>query len=207
MTATQVKTWERYKVDLEDGEVDGMKIDHFDVEEKSIGALHYALHGRPVPAGRYTRLSEKGVLWMTDTQAEIFDLYGAFRKIEREDTKHVLINGLGIGMVVKAALANSNVTCVDVVELDERVIKLVGSQYQDSRLVIHHGDAYTIKWPVGTRWDVAWHDVWPDISPDNAGGITRLNRRYGSRVGWQGAWVEDEVRRLNLRERRSSMWY
>lgn len=199
MTTMTVKApwYEKYKVELEDGEVDGMKIDHFNVDEKSFGALRYALHGRPVPSGRYTRLSTNGTLWMTDTPAEIGDLITAFHHLERPATRRVLINGLGIGMVLKATLALSHVEHVDVVELDPRVVQLVGSQYHDERLTIHTADAYDIKWPVGTRWDVAWHDVWPDICGDNVEGMTRLNRRYGNRVSWQGCWVEDEVKHLH----------
>lgn len=189
--------YEKYKVELEDGEVDGVKIDHFEITKGSTGALHYALHGRPVPHGVYTRLSADGVLWMTDTPAEISDLITAFHHLERATTKRVIINGLGLGMVLKATLALSHVEHVDVVEIDPRVVQLVGSQYQDARLTIHTADAYDVKWPVGTCWDVAWHDVWPTICGDNADGMTRLNRRYGNRVNWQGCWVEDEVRRLH----------
>lgn len=203
-TATKPKWFEQYKVDLEDGEVDGMKIDHFEIEEHSIHNVHYMLEGRAVAAGRYTRLSEKGTLWMTDTPAEISDLYEVFRRFNRDTVKRVLVNGLGIGMVVKAALLHDHIESVDVVELDPRVVKLVSSQMKDPRIHIHTGDAYTIKWPVGTRWDVAWHDVWPTICGDNAEGMARLNRRYGRRVSWQGCWVEEEVKRINRRDRADS---
>jgi hypothetical protein len=200
-TVVTEKWWEPCKVDLKDGEVRGAVIDHFDVKERDITAIGYALHGRPVPAGTYTRLVVDGQLWMTDTQAEIIDHYAVMKRMQRAETKRVLINGLGIGMILHAALANPSLEHIDVVELDARIIELVGSQYTDPRLTIHHDDAYTIKWPPNTRWDVAWHDIWPTICGDNAEGMARLNRRYSRRVGWQGCWCEDEIKRINRRDR------
>jgi hypothetical protein len=61
------------------------------------------------------------------------------------------------------------------------------------RLTIHHGDALTYKWPVGTRWTVAWHDIWDTICEDNLPDMNRLHRRFGRRVDWQGSWCRDLI--------------
>jgi len=76
-----------------------------------------------------------------------------------------------------------------VVEYDADIVELVG-QYvtEDPRVTIHLGDAYDIRWPPGTRWDLAWHDIWPSISDENLPGMDRLRRKYKGKVGWQGYW-------------------
>jgi hypothetical protein len=84
------------------------------------------------------------------------------------------------------------------------VIALVGPHYaRDPRVTIHHADAYTIRWPVGIRWDVAWHDIWADMCEDNLPGMATLHRRYGRRVEWQGSWGRERI----LADRRRSRLY
>lgn len=91
-------------------------------------------------------------------------------------------------------------------DVHERVIATIGEFYRDTygdRITIHHADAYemTSRWPKGTWWDVAWHDIWPTLDCDNLADYARLNRSYGRRVGWQGAWAQEllvaERRRWN----------
>ena len=163
-------------------------------------------HGRGTAPGTYTALSINGRLWMTDTDAEWRDHLDAVLRIRRPATRRVLVNGLGIGMVVQAALDCPHVERVDVVEIDPDVVALVGPHYAaDPRVTIHEADAYTIKWPTGTRWDVAWHDLWEGISEDNLPGMGRLHRRYGGRVGWQGSWCKERIL-ANRRRDRAHGW-
>lgn len=146
-----------------------------------------------VPAGAaITSLYRGGTLVMSDTPDELDDLYPLFVRSPRG---RVLVNGLGLGCVVRGLLAHPAVEHVDVVEISADLIALVGPQVADPRLEIHHGDAYTYRWPPGTRWDVAWHDVWDTISADNLPEMARLHRRYGGRVRWQGSWCRAECRR------------
>jgi len=76
------------------------------------------------------------------------------------------------------------------------VVHLVGPSYEGERCTVHLADAYEIRWPVGTRWDVVWHDVWQNISGDNVPEMAKLKRSYGRRADWQGCWAERECRRL-----------
>jgi hypothetical protein len=185
--------WRDYdhKVHLPAGTLDGLTIEEYEVKHDSIEHLRAVMDGRGTKEGTYTILKRDGRLWMSDTDAEWRDHSEAVWRIRKPETKRVLINGLGIGVIIKAALACDHVEHVDVVEIDERVIKLVGPHYDDPRLTIHHDDAYTIKWPVGTRWDVAWHDIWADMMEDNLELMAKLHRRYGKRVGWQGSWSKE----------------
>lgn len=188
MTATV----QDHRVAVPVGKRGAVEVRHFEVEENSFENLRLMLHGgRQCRPGTYTKLLRNGELWMSDTTAEWDDHRVAYLAM-RQYGGRVLINGLGLGMVVKAALDLPNVEHVDVVELDPDVIALVGPTYAGPRCTIHQDDAYTIRWPVGTRWTVAWHDVWLNICGDNLSEMAKLHRRYGGRVQWQGSWAREE---------------
>lgn len=155
--------------------------------------------------GTFTKLVVDGTLWMSDVQAEYID---HFEAIEQAHGR-VLLNGLGLGCVLKAILAKDSVEHVDVVEIDRRVIDLMVENapwVTDERVTVHHDDAFSAakSWAVGTRWDVAWHDVWLHLTEDNLAEMARLHRSYGRRVGWQGSWGKEL---LELNRRRAVAWW
>lgn len=189
-------------VDLPECEQDGLSIERLVVEANDVRNFMYG--SRATRPGTYTALKLNGRLWMSDTDAEKRDHMPALRRMAGLRAERILINGLGLGMVLKGALSLDHVKHVDVVEIDERVIKLVGSHYaQDSRVHLHHADAYeqASRWPKGTRWDVAWSDIWPDICVDNLEGIAKLRRSYGRRTGWHDCWLRPELVTMQRRDR------
>jgi hypothetical protein len=100
----------------------------------------------------------------------------------------VLVTGLGLGCVVRGLLARPEVTHVDVVEIDADVLAMVAPTFDgEPRVTIHHGDALTIDWPAGTRWDFAWHDVWNE-TPETQVLHAQLLARYRGIARQQGAW-------------------
>jgi hypothetical protein len=135
-------------------------------------------------------------LWMSDTKAEILDHLQAIRAIDKLceslDTVQVLINGFGLGMIAAAALSHPKVSRVDVVEIDPTLIHAMSQFWDDPRLHVHEGDAYTINLP--GRWDYAWHDIWPDISDLNVPQMDALLNKYRGRVTAQGCWEENNCR-------------
>jgi len=208
MTATSTGTSTRYdhKVEVPEGQSGVVRVVRFTVPEKSWQNMRLAFDGRHCIPGEYTKLTEGGRLWMSDTTAEWYDHFEAVSQIRRRGGR-VLINGLGLGMVVKAALACENVEHVDVVESNEDVIKLVGPTYAGERCTIHHADAYgqAKAWSPGTRWTVAWHDIWIDINEDNLPSMAKLKRSYGRRVDWQGCWGQGDI--LRRRRREAGRWW
>lgn len=187
------------------GELNGVKVSNFDIPRNDLRNVMEALKtGRGTVPGRYVKLVVDGRLWMSDTDAEYADHRPAINRLHRPGVRRVLITGLGLGLVLQAALDNPEVEHIDVIEIDQRVIDLVGAHYEkDPRVTIVHADAYTHEWPRGTKWDVAWHDIWPDLSGDNIAEMDTLKARYRSRAGWQGFWG----RALLLRQRRTeSRW-
>ena len=162
-----------------------------------------------VPEGRYTRLIVDGDLWMSDTRDEQTDHYPAISAFKRcNNGARVLITGLGIGMVLGAALRMPNIAHVDVVEIDPDVIKVVAPHYRRMALLNHkglhiiQGDAMERSkvFGNGDTWDAAWHDIWPTISSENLESMTTMTRRYMRKTQWQGFWCRDECRRLRRRE-------
>lgn len=194
------------RVALPEVDEDGVKVERFTVDRTGSTLSALQDRGRYVREGTYTRLIVDGVLWMSDTRAEQDDHYEAVREM-RQRGGRVLVNGLGLGMVVGAALALPQVEHVDVVELDPRVARLIGPHYAGPRCAVHVGDAYEVakRWAPGTRWTVAWHDIWAEVSEDNLPEMTRLKRSYGRRVEWQGCWVQDDL--VRRRRQTAGAWW
>ena len=185
--------YEKYKVDLPIGKSNNWSIEHFEVSKKDadferIRSMFNG--GRGVPAGKYTALKRNGQTIMSDTPDEIKDIL----PMVRNATGNILINGLGMGIVLKACLDNQKVTHVTVVENSLDVIHLVGKYYEDKygdRLTIVFGDAFDYKPPVNVRYGAVWHDIWDNICGDNLPEMHKLHRKYGRRTDWQGSWCRD----------------
>jgi len=160
--------------------------------ELDLSNLRMMRDGRGCYPGTYTQLVHKtrGTV-MSDTTAEADDAIPFVRQAKGR----VLIHGLGLGAVLQAVLAKTEVAHVDVVEIDADIIALVGDHYNCERLTIHHGDALTYKWPRGTRWNIVWHDIWDNICTDNLPTMKRLRRMFARRCDVQMCWAEGWCRR------------
>jgi hypothetical protein len=202
---------ELLKVNLPEGTSGDWKVEHFTVskEQASFGQMRsvITMSARHVPSGTYTGLWNGRSLVMSDTPDEIRDHLFPIHEATRRGG-HVLINGLGLGMVAAAILEQENVEKVTVVELSREVIDLVGptlmERYGD-RLEIIHADALEYLPRKGQRFTVVWHDIWPDICTDNLPEMGTLHRRYGKRADWQGSWCRELLKSEKRRER-SAGW-
>lgn len=198
---------DRMTVTVPEGELDGLKVEHFEVKPHDLDNLREALRtGRQTSPGWYTRLVDTTTrtMWMSDTSAEKWDHIPAVNAIGHGKAERILIQGLGLGMVLAAALSFDHVTHIDVIEYDERVIKLVGPHYTgDPRVNIIHADAWDQMkaWPRGTRWNVVWSDIWPDITTDNIPEMDRMHTFYSRRSDWHRSWSRDTLAVLRRRER------
>ena len=185
--------YEQYKVDLTIGKSNNWSIEQFEVgkENADFERIRSMFNGgRGVPAGKYTALKRNGQTIMSDTPDEIRDLFSIIKNAR----EHVLINGLGLGVVLKACLDNEAVTHVTVIENSLDVIHLVGTYYEDrygDKLTIIFGDAFDYKPPVNIKYGAVWHDIWDNICTDNLPEMHKLHRKYGRRAYWQGSWCRD----------------
>ena len=204
-------SWRKYQVDYPEATQGNFALVHFSIppwDKKRLQTIRGEGLARDPGSGNFTKLSEFGAVektkgnpkgertWMSDTHAEILEHTPILNKLfYSANVKHkrVLVNGLGLGLVVHAALTFDSVAQIDVVEKNPDVIELVGQYLIPAypRLKIHLGDAYDIAWPPGTRWDLAWHDIWPTIDDGNLRGMDHLMRKYKNRVAWQGCWQRE----------------
>ena len=173
------------KVNLHEAHLDDVAIEKFTVGKNE--DWRGMINGRYVPEGTYTRLLIKGRIVMSDTPSEMRDHSEAVY----EATGSCLINGLGIGMVLKNILLKKDVTDVTVIELNNNVIGLVAPYYKDKRVNIIQADAYEYQPPKGKRYNMVWHDIWNDICTDNLEEMAKLHRKYGRRCDWQGSWGKE----------------
>lgn len=165
------------------------RIERFKTDIMDYGSL---FHGRAVPLGEeFTRLMHGRTLVMSDTPAEMRDHYHAVRMAKGS----CLINGLGIGMVLKALLKKPEVTDITVVEISQDVIDMVSPHYEDSRVTIICASAFDYQPPKGKRYGMVWHDIWSYICADNLTEMHKLHRKYGKRADWQGSWCRNECGR------------
>jgi len=192
------------KVTVPEGKSGDWEVHKFTVSESDSTWSVFSYGGRAPSPGDYTRLVCNKCTIMSDTPAEMGDHWEPVHKAKG----HVLINGLGLGVVLLNCMIKPEVEKATVVEISPDVIKLVGPHYQDmfgSKVEIINDDALTFKPPKNVKYGMVWHDIWPTICGDNNDEMSKLHRRYGRRAEWQGSWARYYVKQA-LREDRNSRW-
>lgn len=185
------------------GEKGSARIEHFTVSEQESEYTKLRTF-RPggrfefVPPGVYARLSINGQVMMTDTPMERYTNMGVVSNAHG----HVLIAGLGLGMILWPILAKSDVTEVTVIEKNPDVFDLVLPYVPDDlRLGILEGDIYTWDPGKGVKFDTVYFDIWADISTDTLKDMGALHRRFGRRLN-PGSWMDSWKKEILLSERR-----
>lgn len=174
------------------------------VEEAKFAALcAMSLHDHyDMKPGVYTRLVDKELneVVMSDTSME--------RRTNTEIIEraygHVLIAGLGIGMILKPILASRKVHTVTVVEKYAEVIDLnmlAGFDINHPKLTLVTADI--LEWnpgPLPRDWNVIYFDIWNSIGSENRPEMDELHKRFESRLapgGWMESWrrgdCQDEI--------------
>lgn len=177
------------KIDVPDGTSGNWRIKTVEIgEQKARFNAAMSKSGRYMPAGTYKVLMRGATTVMSNTPDEIAD----HREFYWNAKGHVLVNGLGLGMVIEMVV--NRVEHITVVEASADVITLVAPHYRDKyprQLEIVHADAYEYTPPRGVRYNAVWHDIWDDICADNLEEMARLHRKYGRRADWQGSWGKE----------------
>jgi hypothetical protein len=182
---------------LPDGVSGCWKVETFEVPKEDISQMISIFKtGRGVPAGIYKRLKRDKTVVMSNTPDEISD----FRHFTSKAKGSVLINGLGIGCVVKVLLDKPEITKITVIEKSEDVIKLVAPYFNDERLNIIHADAFEYKPSKGELFNFVWHDIWDYICADNLKEMSTLHRKYGKKTEWQDSWAKPQCQRAKCNE-------
>lgn len=102
-------------------------------------------------------------------------------------TGAILKTGLGLGCVVRGLLSKPDVTLIDVIENDPRIMHHIGPEFHaDPRVTIWQGDALTLDLP--GQWDFAWHDIYTEGNEGLDLKHGELIARFMGRAAVQGAW-------------------
>lgn len=166
--------------------------------------LRCAINGRShmsVRPGKHTKLLYKDQIFMSDTPFEI----NTMREFYVHATGHVLITGLGLGLIAASVAQKESVETVIVIEKSYDVIELVAKHYDYDNLIVVWADAFTFNprkegyLDKGQKYDWVFHDIWPDINPDNYGEMKFLHRRYAhwakNQISWSRFLVEAELKK------------
>jgi len=199
-------------VDMPEGKSGNWEITKFEVSEKeaSFHNLRASFRDRRyILPGKYTRLTRNGTVVMSDTPSELDDHTDFVCQAKRDHMvlghyhqRTILINGLGLGVALRAILDIQHVTHLTVIEKSADVIALVSPHWTSrygNRLTIVHADALEWKPPRGIRYVAVWHDIWDNITSDNIPEMHRLHRKYGRRCYWQGSWCREECEEARRR--------
>lgn len=146
--------------------------------------MQFIKTGRYTPHGTYKKLVRGSTLVMSNTPDEIRD----FSHLVTSAHGNILINGLGLGCLIKCLLDKVEVEHIKVIEKSQDVINLVSPYFSDNRLEIVHADAFEYKPPKGERYDFVWHDIWDYITTDNLPEMRALHKKYSRRTKWQDSW-------------------
>jgi len=186
----------RIDIDVPDGKSGDWSVETFEVTKEAAefenirASFSSSRSRRGIDPGIYKRLMMNRTIVMSNTPTEIDDfLYFTCRA-----TGSVLVNGLGLGVLLKELLKNNKVKDITVIEKEEDVIKLVSPSYSDRRLTIIHADAFEWKPPKGKRYNAVWHDIWDYISGDNYPEMKTLHRKYGRRCDYQESWCREQCK-------------
>jgi len=189
------------KVDLSfipDSNSGDWSVESFEVKRNDLSQrITLIKTGRSVTEGTYKRLKRCNTVVMSNTPDEIRD----FTHFTRKASGSILINGLGLGCVIKVLLEKPDVTKITVIEQSKDVISLISPYFTDSRLTIINADAFEYKPLKGEVFDYVWHDIWDYICGDNLSEMATLHRKYARKTNWQDSWAKSECKRLMKREK------
>lgn len=148
---------------------------------------------RAVVPGEYYRLMRGRQIVMSNTPAEMLDAE-PFMKAAKG---HVIITGLGLGIVPEIIAKKRSVLSITIVELSRDVIALTGPQIRSKKVRIVNGNAFD--YVPDRDYDVAWHDIWDSISSDNLGAMRSIEKSFAARCKRQFFWCREECERERMR--------
>lgn len=204
-----------YPVDVQPGISGKWRVRKVRVGDQTIRNVIDVMHGDPesvVAPGTYTTLSyldkkNTPVVMMSNTQLE----YRTNVDFVEKARGHVLIAGLGLGMLLRPLAAKPEVLSITVVEKERDVINLVAASYADlTKVTIVHADIFKcVKARVQSlrmihgadKFDWVMHDIWPDISHMNLTQMHVLREMYKPYAHNQVCWSEELCQRHAARLR------
>jgi hypothetical protein len=184
------------------GQIGRARVEHFEVTGADVLTMELMiLHEAPgfdkrLTPGRFARLWVGKHMMMADTHPERVSCLD----VVREARGHVLIAGLGLGMILWPIAAKPEVESITVLERYRDVIRLV-RPHIPKRVRVVNVDAF--RYRPRHRFHTIFLDIWPLISPANLLDMLRLERRYRRFLaagGWMKSWQREVCERMAREE-------
>lgn len=182
-------------IDIPDSTYGEWKIISYTVTQKEADLNNlrctFNFSDRFVEPGTYKVLKRNDITVMSNTPAEIRDLYSVLFNAKG----HILINGLGLGCIIKGLYEGPNknlIKSVTVIEISPDLINLISPYYKYPNLNIICADAFDWKPPKNMRYNYIWHDIWDDICSANLIEMKKLHRKYSRKCEYQASWCRRE---------------
>lgn len=190
-----------WKVSVPEGVSGDYRVVKFVIPEKDFAAFRLACDGRGTKPGTYTKLEHGNKTLMSDTRAEYIDHSGFIYKA----AGHVLVVGLGIGMVIQALGNKPGVTKITVIEKSEDVINLVADHYLKmfpGKVHVIHADIFEFN-PY-EKYDCIWFDIWNDIRLGNLPEMKQLRKKFKKYCTQSDCWSMYELKKQERQEKEYS---
>ena len=174
---------------IKENKIENFEIKRFKISKKEAKIFNTRIMYRDkryIKEGTYTSLYQNNYLIMSNTPAELSDHMAFINKAHG----HILISGLGIGMVISKLLKKDNIESITIIELNKEVIELVGDTYKHPKVKIINDNIF--KWKPDKHYDFAWHDIWNNICEDNLLEMHKIRRRLKKHCTIQEFWCKNE---------------
>lgn len=187
---------------LNEREGERFSLQHFVVSEKDVMRTSFRRDYDEFIPGEYVRLIDKkvslfGEVVMSDTPMEKATNLGFYFRANG----HVLIGGLGLGMIVLAIQEKPEVQKITVVEKHQEIIDLVADQLPlNAKTEIIHADIFDWKAPKKILYDTIYMDIWNNVTKSDWGEHKSLTMKFARRLNrdnpksWSGSWRREEFR-------------
>lgn len=145
---------------------------------------------------------------MSNTSMEKF----SNQKAVNRSHGHVLIGGLGIGLIIIPICEKDDVLSVTVIEKNPDVIALVAPHIKHQKLTIIQADIMEWRPAKGRKFNSIYFDIWPDINLDNLDDIKKLHACFKFRLDrkdphcWMSSWKVDDLRYLRESYKRDAKY-
>jgi hypothetical protein len=201
----------RVEIEIPDNKIGDWSVESFDISEEDAEFYNmrasFNIGARTVYPGSYKRLVYKRQVVMSNTRSEVRD-HSYFINRAIKIGGDILINGLGLGVCLKAIAdgSNGNLKSVTVIEKYQEVIDLVWKHFRsdiNDKIIVIKADALEWRPPKNKRYTLVWHDIWTDICTDNLKEMAKLHRKYGRKTDWQGSWCKELCLEYRRQEKKS----
>ena len=171
--------------DIPEGRIFDWEIRCYSVSAEEVAVTNRRLEEIGWPfrqeAGCYLGLFNANRFIMGTSPVELWTLIEPMKNAQG----HVLLAGLGLGILARALAEQDKVTSITVVELSQEVISMVEPYTRHRKIKVVQGDIF--KYSPAMHFDYALIDIWNRITPSNLSEMNILEGKlqpYCSSIGF-----------------------